>query len=198
MQELKGCRSFRVCDNLEDAFDLFCTELELEKNTEISIRDKSVVLEIKIKARKNKQEKLKLTLEAEEIKIETIVDKLCDKINEVDELKDKINDLINIFGISEGLLNNTIKQRKDMIEKYSGLKDSTIFRSIYDVNIVVNGISNIYGKTLKNFNLLYKASVDGDEATKFHEKCDNHSNAVTILQTNCGRRFGGFTTQTWN
>ena len=31
LQELKGCRSFRVCDNLEDAFDLFCTELELKK-----------------------------------------------------------------------------------------------------------------------------------------------------------------------
>ena len=181
LQELKGCRYFRVCDNLEDAFDLLSTELELEKNTEIKLRDKSIILEIKIRARKNREEKLKLELEAEEIKTESIVDKLCDKMNEVDELKEKINELINYIGISEGILKNIIKQRKDMIEKYSGLKDSTIFLSIFDVNIVNNGISSYLSKNIKNLKLLYKASVDGDEATKFHEKCDNHSNTVTIV-----------------
>ena len=193
-----NCRYFRMFDTIDEIFDILCDELELEKNTEILIEDKYAYLDIKIQSTKKKEEKLQLLLEGGEIKIDNVVDKLCDKMKEVIELKEKVNELISCFGVSEGVLNNKINLRKEMIEKYSGLKDSSIFHSIYDVNIVNSGISSKLGKDIKNFKLLYKASIDGDEASKFHEKCDNHSNTVTIVQTNTGRRFGGFTTQTWN
>lgn len=198
LQKLEDCRYFRLFDNVDEIFNELCNGLELPKNTEISIQDQKVNLEIKIKATRNREEKVILLLEGEEIKIDTIVDKLCDKMNEVLDLKEKISELMSCFGISEGILNSLIKFKKEMVEKYSGLKGSTIFRSLYDVNIVTNGISSKLSKNTKNFKLLYKASVDGDEAAKFHEKCDNHSNTVIIVQTNTGRRFGGFTTQTWN
>ena len=49
-----------------------------------------------------------------------------------------------------------------------------------------------------NMSLLYKASIDTDSASAFHEKCDNHSPTLTLVKTDQGIRFGGFTTLTWN
>ena len=46
--------------------------------------------------------------------------------------------------------------------------------------------------------LIYKASVDGDDSTIFHEKCDNQGATVTIIRTEQGRTFGGFTRFNWD
>ena len=47
-------------------------------------------------------------------------------------------------------------------------------------------------------NLLYKASVDGDKASAFHEKCDEAQNTIVLVETKKGKRFGGFTTCSWS
>ena len=70
---------------------------------------------------------------------------------------------------------------------------------------VVNSISEVdlFGKRLTRhnkrttYNLIYKASRDGDKAEIFHEMCDKSKNTLTLIKTDKGRRFGGFTTQTW-
>ena len=46
--------------------------------------------------------------------------------------------------------------------------------------------------------LIYKATIDSDFAKAFHEKCDSHAPTLTIIKTDKGIRFGGFTTETWN
>jgi hypothetical protein len=46
--------------------------------------------------------------------------------------------------------------------------------------------------------LIYKATIDSDFSNKFHEKCDNNSPTITLIKTDNGIRFGGYTTQTWN
>ena len=48
------------------------------------------------------------------------------------------------------------------------------------------------------FMLLYRASVDGDKARIFHEKCDKHNMTLILVETTKGVRFGGFTTKTWD
>ena len=47
-------------------------------------------------------------------------------------------------------------------------------------------------------NLLYKASADSDEASVFHAKCDNARSTLVLVETDKGRRFGGFTTVSWD
>ena len=46
-------------------------------------------------------------------------------------------------------------------------------------------------------NLLYKASADSDSAAVFHEKCDAANNTIVLVETKDGKRFGGYTTQSW-
>ena len=46
-------------------------------------------------------------------------------------------------------------------------------------------------------NLIYKATADSDTAQAFHAKCDDAKSTLVLVETDKGRRFGGFTTQDW-
>ena len=47
-------------------------------------------------------------------------------------------------------------------------------------------------------NLIYKATVDSDKAEAFHEKCDSAQSSLVLVETDKGKRFGGFTTSSWS
>ena len=46
-------------------------------------------------------------------------------------------------------------------------------------------------------NLLYKATIDSDKASVFHNKCDSAENSLVLIKSTNGKRFGGFTTCSW-
>ena len=46
-------------------------------------------------------------------------------------------------------------------------------------------------------NLIYKATADSDKAEAFHKKCDRASSTLVLIETDKGRRFGGFTKCSW-
>jgi vacuolar-type H+-ATPase subunit H len=50
----------------------------------------------------------------------------------------------------------------------------------------------------QKWNLIYRASQDGFEASQFHAKCDDKSNTLFIIKSTNGNVFGGYTEQTWN
>jgi hypothetical protein len=49
----------------------------------------------------------------------------------------------------------------------------------------------------QKWNLLYRATQDGFEATHFHSKCDNKPNTLVIIKSENGNVFGGYTEQSW-
>jgi hypothetical protein len=59
-----------------------------------------------------------------------------------------------------------------------------------------------YPKILNEFRgniwkLLYRGSRDGFKASNFHEKCDNRTNTLTLIETTKGFIFGDFTPIAW-
>jgi hypothetical protein len=50
----------------------------------------------------------------------------------------------------------------------------------------------------KHWTLLYRGSRDGFGASKFHEKCDNQTNTLTLIETTKCFIFGGFTPIAWD
>lgn len=46
--------------------------------------------------------------------------------------------------------------------------------------------------------LLYRGSVHGFEADAFHHKCNFYGNTLTIIKSQNGRIFGGFTEASWD
>ena len=66
-----------------------------------------------------------------------------------------------------------------------------------DIIFLENRIKKIYPKLNINFNLVYRATDDGDRAANFHNKCDKIGPNVTFVKTKTGYVFGGFTVKNW-
>lgn len=78
--------------------------------------------------------------------------------------------------------------------------DSKIITSKDELNLIESRIRK--NKTIlanKSFKakLLYRASRDGDEASKFHELCDSSKNTIVLVETKDNLKFGGYTEETW-
>ncbi len=50
----------------------------------------------------------------------------------------------------------------------------------------------------QKWELIYKGSRDGFENSDFHAKCDGKLNTLTVIRTESGNIFGGFTKKEWN
>ena len=50
----------------------------------------------------------------------------------------------------------------------------------------------------KEIKLIYKATKDGDSASKYHEICDNKNPLITLIKTKKNRRFGHYMDQKVN
>ena len=72
----------------------------------------------------------------------------------------------------------------------------TIIRDKSELEMIVNKI-NKYNRGIK-IDLIYKASVDSDKASAFHYNCDNAKNSIVLIESLNGRRFGGYTSQSWD
>ena len=119
-----------------------------------------------------------------------------------------------------------IKETNKNINKYSLNKDfEIIFTPEEDeINKFINNIKN-FGKIYRNdrifpgsniikpedekiilswfevknlkFKLLFDSKKDGDSILTFYKKCENKFPTILFFKTTKGRRFGGYTTQTW-
>ena len=58
--------------------------------------------------------------------------------------------------------------------------------------LISTKLSNIH-----RFNLLFRASDHEYGASKFHDYCDNKGPTISIIQSNWGNIFGGYTSKSW-
>ena len=71
-------------------------------------------------------------------------------------------------------------------------EDIDAFRSLLSPRFI--SILNTQNFELK---LLYRNSRDGNSSDSFHKHCNGHLNTLTLVQSNYGNIFGGFTTRDW-
>jgi hypothetical protein len=63
---------------------------------------------------------------------------------------------------------------------------------------IVSSLPSTFDKLFgKKFSLLYRGSRDGFGSEAFHERCDGHPETLTIVQTQTGYIFGGYTPLAW-
>ena len=63
--------------------------------------------------------------------------------------------------------------------------------------MIIESVESRLGKEIEDIKILYKSSIDGGEPINFHEKCDDIPNTLTLIKSNENKRFGGFTSVTW-
>lgn len=137
-----------------------------------------------------------LTLEINKLK-EKVQKLECDhvsqkQINSADDKIEKIN--IKLNNINK--LN--INQDSNFLNRIQVVLNKNILINNDDFNLLKYFINKDNKTNNINFSLIYKASIDSDFSYNFHQKCDNYSPTITIIKSEDGVRFGGYTTQTWN
>ena len=148
---------------------------------------------------------LKFVVKEVNKKFTKIIDKNYNDINkEINSIKNNINELKNVInGIKER--NNIIPKNNTGILNGNLISEDTKENSIeyyinkYNAfNLIKEGIQKKKEATIKNRNLIFKASRDGFKAEDFHKKCDWIRNTVTFVLTTAGNIFGGFTDVSWD
>ena len=124
------------------------------------------------------------------------------KIEELEEFKAKYEEEINALKGSEEKIETKIetssKESNDIIKEETTQKYSVKGDIIHDpkeLELITRKINKINQKI--TLNLIYKATIDSDRAEAFHEKCDQAQCSLVLVETDKGKRFGGFTTCSW-
>ena len=111
--------------------------------------------------------------------------------NETKELKSKIESL----QIENAEYKSLIESRLSKLEqKYSEDKfklDSQIISKPEEFGFIMVRLKKYFKKDI-SLNLIYRASIDGDEPCDFHTKCDNIRNVLVLYYTTKNIKFGGF------
>ena len=133
---------------------------------------------------------------------------------EKENLKRRLQELENLKAQYEQEIKTLKKQKTTTttttVEKTSGLEKNQllfedkaqqisvkgdIIHSTEELELITRKINKANKKI--TLNLLYKATVDSDKATAFHDKCDHAQSSLVLVETDKGKRFGGFTTCSW-
>jgi len=119
-------------------------------------------------------------LESEHVSKKQLID--CDK--KIERLNVKFNRINQL----------NINQDSNFLNRIQAVMSKNILLNKDDFDLIKYFIN----KGNIKLSLIYKATIDSDFSNKFHEKCDNNSPTITLIKTDNGIRFGGYTTQTWN
>ena len=209
-------RIFNYFSSTEELFSTYFKEYK-EEEIEIIKKDKKINLIFKVEFMGEKND-VCLILNPEKTSIDNVVLNLCDRVKDlVTKLNQKEQYINELKKENENLKNNVNELKKEIEnlknnmngfmnsfgynnELYNDFKkkiDSQIIR--YDELVLIDeGIKTKFNKKVKNYKLLFRATRDGFQSNKFHEKCDGKNYTITFVITTIGRRFGGFTDQAWD
>ena len=137
------------------------------------------------------------------------VDNLKLKVEELEKIKKKYEEQIKVY--KGKLMNNKSKpniakiketqhEDEDEAEDEDDNSQSVTVKGdiIHDGNELELLIKKINKNNSKlTLNLLYKATADSDKAAAFHAKCDEAKSSLVLVETDKGKRFGGFTSCDW-
>jgi len=132
------------------------------------------------------------------------------QIDEKEMLRRKLEELENLKIQYEQEIRTLKENKASMVQQSSGLETNQhifeektqqisvkgdIIHNTDELELITRKINKANKKI--TLNLLYKATVDTDKAQAFHEKCDEAQSSLVLVETDKGKRFGGFTTCSW-
>lgn len=210
---IKISKYFQLFDSLDECFTDFKQKLD-DNNYEIILNDINEKIILKIKTNiVNKDFKLEIPvkkLEQEKIYYKFISQNPKSKydnctLEELSAIKyfEKIDKFFDEkLKILENNLHNEIENENEHQVKAKNkilFEKSTIIENDYERRLLESFIKeNDKTKMEINPKLLFKSSVDGDNSKKFHEKCDFCGATLTIVRSDKGKRFGGYTSISWD
>jgi len=123
-------------------------------------------------------------------------------INEINNLKAQIMHLENLRQQQQHQKSQTQAQsqsqtltQKTETKMTKSIIKGDIIHNLNELEMLTRKINKSNNKII--LNLLYKATADSDNASAFHQKCDKAESTLVLVESDKGKRFGGFTSKNW-
>ena len=116
-----------------------------------------------------------------------------DRLNELNKLKEELNRLNQIKSQAQSSMTQTQKVVETTMKK--SIIKGDIIHNLSELELITRKINKSNNKI--TLNLLYKATADSDTALAFHQKCDQAESSLVLIETDKGKRFGGYTSKNW-
>ena len=212
LESLKKIKLLSLFDSLNEIFSEIANYIDTttQLNKKCIIKQKNNILSIIIPTTSNKFKEITFEMKEIEKTIDEKYDNLIEIItelnlkvnrfeNENQELKNKINDLEKKVKKLEIENENIIK--KIETKKIEENKEKNEINPFYESIIVKKEESKmildwINPNKNSKIKLLYRATRDGDNASIFHQYCDNKGPTIFFTEYN-GFRYGGYTSISW-
>ena len=179
---------FKMFDTINDVITNLNNLLE-ENKYKILVQDKSIIINF------SPGIIIKGTIEFT-LYIKEKSDK--EKINELTLVTNSILKRLDLLEKENSELKNKVKELTEELNKIKNennfFKDSVILTTKENREKMLNFID----KKIKNVNLLYRGTRDGDLAKNFHSACDNKGPTLTLCREKSGNIFGGYTEAEWD
>ena len=167
--------------NLLDEED--CILIELKKIEQ----NQNDIIQTLLKTVKDLKEENSCLEKKMDEKIESMNKKIIQIEKENNSLKLKVEDLIQ-------KMDKFTQNNNKLNENCSLLNNSLLINEIEEERLINSWISP--NKSIK-YDLLYRATKDGDKSSDFHRLCDEKGPTLVIGKTPGGYVFGGFTKIKW-
>ena len=182
------------------------TEIERYLKEIENLRNKIAELEEYKRIKEEEIAYFKIKLEELIQNSKRIEEYVLQKEKEISELKVIIDELLRKLKMNEFEYQNILRQSQNKeinLENQSLLIQDTrleiikgdIIQNAKELEILSRKISKKNKKI--SFNLIYKASIDGDKAEIFHKKCDGAKSTLVLVKSSNDKRFGGYTSCDW-
>ena len=196
---------FKQYETLEECYE--CLIKIFEKNkVNIDKEGENIFIKLQINSLFGETEEINIPLKqksSEKAKDKILYKKINELKNKIISLENETNELKNIITILlkenkdyKEILNIRLTKLESNIQnknKFYNI-DTRILSPFDDINFLVNRLKKYFKQdTDISFNLIYRASVNGDEPSDFHIKCDYKKNVLVLYYTSKFVKFGGFT-----
>ena len=151
-----------------------------------------------------KQEIERLKLQIEELlkNKKRLEDLLLEAKKTIEELKLQISQMMEEKTYTESIIRKQQKQVSGGDKQTLMIQDTRLEIIKGDIIVSTSELEFLTRKICQNYNkitlnLIYKATIDSDKASVFHNKCDFASNSLVLVKSTNGKRFGGYTSCSW-
>ena len=129
-----------------------------------------------------------------------------ERMNELENVKNKYEKELHILRESQRKsqeLNKKLRYSTGLDSKQLYFEESPmqfavkgdIIHNSSELELITRKINKSNRKL--TLNLIYKARADSDLASAFHKKCDRAKSTLVLVETDQGKRFGGYTSRSW-
>ena len=210
LEKIQENKAFSIYDTIDEIIvELF----PLIDNGKIHLTEEegdaiNIKFDLPFKKFKNIDFLIKEKKKAKDEKINELYEIVITQNKEITNLKSKLenveknfNELKQTVGNLNELLIDLLNENKENFKRKQFENDvitntrSNIFKSLEEIDFIIDRLKNT--QKLKNkkisFNLLFKATRDGQNSSDFHKKCVGKVQQLIFIKTTKGEIFGGYT-----